>query len=122
MTAGPKYTYHWVEQQQEVKLTAGEYIEKILEWADNTLLDKNIFPTQTGVPFPDNFMSIISSIFRRIFRIYAHIYVHHVASMSQNNREFLEVSFKHFYFFSKEFSLIPENELRPLERVIKEFV
>jgi hypothetical protein len=40
-----------------------------------------IFPTRIGVPFPDNFRDICSNIFRRLFRVYGHIYHSHFESI-----------------------------------------
>ena len=32
---------------------------------------------EVGVPFPKNFVSMIKTIFKRLFRVYAHIYHSH---------------------------------------------
>ena len=43
-----------------------------------TLLDdERIFPTEIGKPFPSDFMEHIRNIFKRLFRVYAHIYYCH---------------------------------------------
>ena len=37
----------------------------------------NRFLIYEGIPFPKNFMSVIKVIFKRLFRVYAHIYHSH---------------------------------------------
>ena len=41
--------------------------------------DEQRFPSRLGVPFPPDFEELARSIFRRLFRVYAHIYHHHFA-------------------------------------------
>ena len=48
-----------------------------------TLLDdERIFPTEIGKPFPSDFMEHIRNIFKRLFRVYAHIYYCHFEKMT----------------------------------------
>jgi hypothetical protein len=39
--------------------------------------DPSVFPGQFGEPFPPNFMDVVRTIFKRLFRVYAHIYHSH---------------------------------------------
>lgn len=39
--------------------------------------DPGVFPGQFGEPFPTNFMDVVRTIFKRLFRVYAHIYHSH---------------------------------------------
>lgn len=39
--------------------------------------DEHIFPLQLGTAFPKNFQSTVKVIFKRLFRVYAHIYHSH---------------------------------------------
>ena len=77
MSAGPKYEYLWADGSNvktPMKVSAGEYIEFLMVWVENQLNNENIFPSVIGVPFPKNFLQIIKVIFKRLFRVYAHIY------------------------------------------------
>ena len=47
----------------------------------NLLDDERIFPTEIGKPFPSDFMEHIRNIFKRLFRVYAHIYYCHFERM-----------------------------------------
>ncbi|KAA6374601.1 MAG: putative MOB kinase activator 1B [Streblomastix strix] len=126
MCAGPKYEYRWadgVKIKKPVKLSAPEYVDALMTWVQNQLDDEAIFPSKIGVPFPKNFQSVVKNIFKRLFRIYAHIYHGHFNKIVQLGEEaHLNTCFKHFLFFIQEFQLVPREELAPLEDLIKRIV
>lgn len=41
-----------------------------------------MFPQQFGQPFPPNFMEVAKTIYKRLFRVYGHIYHHHFKQVS----------------------------------------
>jgi MOB kinase activator 1 len=52
------------------------------------------------VAFPKNFLAMIKTIFKRLFRIYAHIYHSHFQMILALGLEYhLNTCFKHFIFF-----------------------
>ncbi|PWA83434.1 Mob1/phocein [Artemisia annua] len=57
-----------------------------------------ICPTMTaGVPFPANFRDVVKTIFKRLFRVYAHIYhTHFQKIVSLKEEAHLNTCFKHF--------------------------
>ena len=79
-------------------------------------------PTPTpppGTPFPKNFEAVVKTIFRRLFRVYAHIYHSHFQKIVELGAEaHLNTCFKHFIYFVTEFRLIEDKELRPLTDLI----
>jgi MOB kinase activator 1 len=80
MSAGPKYEYLWADGQSvktPLKVSASEYIDYLMTWVENQLNNEHLFPTQIGVMFPKNFSATIKVIFKRLFRVYAHIYHTH---------------------------------------------
>ena len=80
MSAGPKYEYHWADGQtvnKPIKCSAPKYIDYLMTWVQDQLDDENIFPSKIGVKFPPNFQSIVKTILKRLFRVYAHIYHQH---------------------------------------------
>jgi MOB kinase activator 1 len=90
-----------------------------MTWVQNQLDDENIFPSKIGVPFPKTFQSQVKNIFKRLFRIYAHIYhAHFPKIVSLGEEAHLNTSFKHFIFFVQEFNLIDKKELAPLQELI----
>ena len=75
--------------------------------------------TIKGVPFPKTFQSTVKTVFKRLFRVYAHIYHSHFPKIvSLGEEAHLNTSFKHFIFFVQEFKLIEPKELAPLQELI----
>lgn len=71
------------------------------------------------VPFPKNFRDVVKNIFKRLFRVYAHIYYSHFHKIvSLGEEAHLNTCFKHFYYFIVEFNLIDKKEMEPLQELI----
>ena len=123
MCAGPKYEYMWAdgkEIKRPMAVSAPRYVDFLMTWVQNQLDDEKLFPTQLGVPFPPDFVERVQNIFKRLFRVYAHIYYCHFERMSALGAEpHLNTCFKHFVYFVYEFNLIPNRtELSPLQELI----
>jgi len=122
MSAGPKYEYHWADGttiKKAIKVSAPEYVDYLMTWVQNQLDDESIFPSKIGVPFPKNFQPLVKNIFKRLFRVYAHIYHSHFPKIvSLGEEAHLNTSFKHFIYFIQEFSLVEKKELAPLQELI----
>ena len=59
------------------------------------------------------------TIFKRLFRVYAHIYFSHYDKISQSGADdLLNTAFKHFYLFIEEFNLVNSKEMAPLQSLI----
>ena len=123
MSAGPKVAYLWADGKKvkkPVELSAPEYIENLFEWTFEQLSDPQVFPQDDEAKFPRHFQKVIKTIFKRIFRMYAHVFHSHFAQLkSQGAEAHLNSSFKHMTFFILEFDLIEENELKPLDNLIQ---
>lgn len=39
--------------------------------------DERVFPQSFGAPFPPNFLAVVQTIYKRLFRVYGHIYHSH---------------------------------------------
>jgi len=122
MSAGPSFQYRWmdgVKVKKPVEVSAPEYVDLLLTWVESQLNDEAIFPIQIGGTFPKNFQSVVKTIFKRYFRVYAHIYHSHFARIARVGAEaHLNTCFKHFLAFVNEFKLIEAKELEPLSEVI----
>lgn len=122
MSAGSKFEYHWADGviiKKAIKCSAPEYVDYLIKWIQNQIDDERIFPSKMGAPFPKNFKDSIKTIFKRLFRVYAHIYHHHFGKIVTLKLEaHLNTSFKHFIKFAYEFQLIQKSELVPLQEVI----
>ena len=54
------------------------------------------------MPFPHNFVDVVKVVFKRLFRVYAHIYhshFKHVCSLGEEAH--LNTCFKHFMYFAQ---------------------
>mmetsp|Transcript_8586 Transcript_8586/g.21359 ORF Transcript_8586/g.21359 Transcript_8586/m.21359 type:complete len:215 (-) Transcript_8586:174-818(-) len=122
MTAGPKYEYLWQDTDKyktPTKLPAPKYIDVMMDWADKQLSDEAIFPVVPGSKFPSNFLVVVKSITRRLFRVYAHVYHHHLDEiMAVGAEAHLNTCFRHFMYFSQEFGMLPVKETEPLKEII----
>ena len=125
MTAGPKFNYLWQDTEaykSPTAVPAHKYIELLFNWLDNMLDDPHVFPPDSAVPFPKNFQDIVKQIFKRLFRVYAHVYYHHLEDIRRAELEpHFNTAFRHFYTFIHEFDLIPQKELEPLKQIIQSF-
>ncbi|KAL7166667.1 hypothetical protein ACSBR2_037352 [Camellia fascicularis] len=105
MTAGPKYEYRWadgVQIKKPMEVSAPKYVEYLMDWIESQLDDESIFPQRLGAPFPPNFREVVKTIFKRLFRVYAHIC--------------------HSHFQKIEFGLIDKKELAPLQELVESIV
>lgn len=122
MDAGPKIEYKWADGQnikKPIKLPAVDYCSRLFQWVKDQLDDECIFPSKIGDPFPVDFSNISNNIFKRLFRVYGHVYHNHLDVIVKNQLEaHLNLSFKHFILFVKEFDLIADKDLAPLKCLI----
>ena len=80
--------FRWI-QWRRLRNAPGMRFQHGLQWTwthyqhqhpitiQHQLDDQAIFPTKPGVPFPPNFRDVCGNIFRRLFRVYAHVYHSH---------------------------------------------
>jgi len=125
MSAGSRFEYLWADGKKvktPIAVSAPEYVEYLMAWVHEQLDDPTIFPSETGTPFPKNFVQVVKKIFQRIFRVYAHIYHCHFAEVVGLKAEaHLNTSFKHLAYFIQEFDLVVANDLTPLQELIDTF-
>ena len=61
-------------------------------------------------------------VFKKLFRVYAHVYHHHLEEFVKRNAEVhLNTSFKYFGMFVREFGLITKKEEAPLRKLLQQF-
>jgi MOB kinase activator 1 len=123
MSAGPKYEWYWADGKnikKPIGVSAPEYVDYLMEWIQSMFEDPTIFPPEEKQGFPPTFVEVIKQIFKRLFRVFAHIYYHHTKEILQEGVEAaLNTGFKHFYLFVKEFDLIDPKDMVPLEHLTK---
>ena len=126
MSAGPKYTYLWADGvtiQVPIKVPAPDYIGYLMEWVDGQISNPKLMPSDPEAAFPADFRNQAKTIFKRLFRVYAHIYHSHFTQFAQLQLEkHLNTCFKRYVFFVKEFALVEDKELAPLQQLITSFL
>jgi len=124
MKAGDKFEYKWMDGvsiKKPISCSATEYVDYLMDWIQGLMDNQDIFPQEVGKEFPRNFKNVVGDIFRRLFRVYAHIYIYHHDEIERNKTEaHLNTNFRHFLFFCEEFDLIPDPQLAPLQSLIDE--
>ncbi|CAD6593730.1 MAG: Mitotic exit network component [Alectoria sarmentosa] len=109
MKATDEFEYLWQDSEnfkRPTKMPAPEYIEHLMAWVQSNIDNESMFPSRIGVPFPKTFPVLIRQIFKRLYRVYAHIYCHHYPVIVQLGLEpHLNTSFKHYVLFVDEHSL-----------------
>ena len=65
----------------------------------------------------------MKKIYRRLFRVYAHMYLQHFQEIRASDAEaHLNSMFKRFVFFALSHDLLNRTETLPLDNLIKAFV
>lgn len=121
MSAG-SYNFAWCdgeEFKEPAHMSAPRYIEHLLLWVEKHLADESFLPISDGMPFPLHYRETIKVIHKRLFRIYAHTFHCHFNELLEGGADaHLNHSFKRFIYFVKEFSLLEEQDLNPLQDLI----
>ena len=87
-------------------MPAPEYIEHLMAWVQSNIDNEATFPSRIGVPFPKHFPATLRQLFKRLYRVYAHIYCHHYPVIVHLGLEpHLNTSFKHYVLFVNEHEL-----------------
>ena len=122
MCAGDSVEYKWAEADGSVtSMPAARYMSRLIEEVDQRLIDQTLVPTD-GSPMPPHLRPELEKMLRRLFRVYAHAYVHHFGTIQDCDAEaHVNCSFKHFLFFVLEFQLVKIEEMLPLEGLIRKF-
>ena len=86
MNAGPKIQYKWADgvMKQPTQVSAPKYVDLLMAWVQSQLDDQALFPTKPGDPFPDDFMPRARNVYRRLFRVYAHVFHQHYETIVSN--------------------------------------
>ena len=105
--------------KKPIEVSAPAYTALLMEWIEQLLDNERVFPVGAGEPFSPDFVDTVKKIFRRLFRVYAHIYHSHFNQVCELGEEaHLNSLFKHFIFFSNHFDLIVPQEIAPLQELV----
>ena len=105
--------------KKPIKCAAPEYVDYLMTWIEQKVNNETIFPSSPDTPFPSNFKNEVKTIFKRLFRVYAHIYYSHFDQVQKLGEEaHLNTAFRHFMLFVWEFRLIKKEEIVPLNSLV----
>ena len=124
MAAGSHYSYYWTDfnGSDPVPMSAREYILTLFQSISDVFSNPPFNACDKG-EFPESFMYMCRAIFKKLFRVYAHVYHHHLIEFTKNGTEaHLNTSFKRFVLFEREFKMISTNEELPLRKLIYRLV
>ncbi len=133
MKATDEFEYLWQDSEnykRPTKMAAPAYIEQLMSWVQGNIDNEAVLPSRigkettppprgqangrttatdrpnAGVPFPKSFPALVRQIFKRMYRVYAHIYCHHYPVIRELGLEpHLNTSFKQYVLFIDEHSL-----------------
>ncbi|ESW96053.1 maintenance of ploidy protein mob1 [Ogataea parapolymorpha DL-1] len=124
MIATQEYEYLWQDpmnrsSNKPTSMSAPGYVEALMVWIQGFLDDDSIFPTKMGVGFPKQFPSLVRTIMKRLFRVYAHMYCHHFDEINELGLQtHLNTSLKHFVLFCSEFHILTSKDYGPLDELV----
>jgi MOB kinase activator 1 len=116
--AGPHYEYYWEDEDtaKPVQLSAPEYFTMLKRWIRRQLTNKKLFPP-TGDLGPDA-IAILKTVYRRLARILAHLYMCHFSQIRKQNLEtVMNTVLVHYSRFAEAFDLVQLSELEMLKPV-----
>jgi len=113
----PGFEYRWSQPgKKPMRVSSPEYVDYVMSWIEANLDNPSIFPVLEDDPWPDDFESYITDMFRRLFRIFAIIFHRSFDEIEKLDAvAHLNTVFKHFMFFCFEFSLVDDKETAALK-------
>ncbi len=137
-------------RREPVELPAYEYMTLMQRWISGKIDDTKIFPTEaSGVSFaynpnfsttplsqltnpgerdwvgkrsgfPENFVDVCQTIFRQMFRVYAHLYWAHFLDpfYHLNLEKQLNSCFSHFILTATALEMLKPHEIEPMQPLI----
>lgn len=115
----PGFEYRWSDSSGKapVRVSAPEYVDFVLTWIEAQVDNPAIFPVNENENFPPEFVAhYVKDIFKRMFRVFAIIYHRHFDKITElDAAAHLNTCFKHFMFFSINFDLVEEQELKAMK-------
>ncbi|EPS45262.1 hypothetical protein H072_736 [Dactylellina haptotyla CBS 200.50] len=123
MKATDEFEYLWQDNdkyKKPTKMPASQYVEHLMSWVQRSIDDDKVFPSRNGVEFSPEFRPLITNFFKRLARVYAHVYCHHfpiIGALALDKH--MNTSFKHFVLFVKEFKLdVGRDYWGPLQELV----
>lgn len=128
MTAGRRFEYLWadgVKYIKPVKLAAPDYVQHLMSWVEK-MLEPYVSRrklTKSGKFVDESWKKVFKFVFKRLFRVYAHIYHSHMKIIDELKvQKHLNTSFKRFVLFVDEFNIVSLDYMEPLASIVRKIL
>lgn len=108
--------YFWLDEKgKRLKLTAPQYVDYVMTFAQKAINDESVFPTKFDKEFPSTFVLKVKRIMKLLYHVVAHIYHSHFKEIVLLNlHPHLNCIFAHMVLFNERFKLIDDKEVEVL--------
>nr|CAG4646591.1 EOG090X0E0F [Macrothrix elegans] len=112
--------YTWIDDRgKKIRLSAPQYIDYVMTYAQRTVNDESIFPTKFAQEFPVTYEQVLKKIQRLLFHVVAHLYHRHFRELLLLGLHgHLHALFAHLILFNSRFRLIDEKETEILNDLV----
>lgn len=112
--------YTWIDERgKKIRLSAPQYIDYVMTYAQRTVNDESIFPTKFDRDFPATYETILRKIQRLLFHVVAHLYHRHFRELLLLGLHgHLHGLFAHLILFNSRFRLIDDKETEILHDLV----
>ncbi|KAL9055298.1 MAG: hypothetical protein Q9162_003605 [Coniocarpon cinnabarinum] len=135
-----EFTYTWLDSERRpIKIPAQQYIFLVQKWILGKINDQRIFPQGNSGPsdeaiknptkdwvgkmsgFPSSFEHDVKTVYRQMFRCYAHLYHGHWLEPFYHLSAYKELNtcFIHFVNVGKLFNLLDDKDLKPMQPLVE---
>nr|CAG4640388.1 EOG090X0E0F [Daphnia pulex] len=112
--------YTWIDERgKKIRLSAPQYIDYVMTYAQRTVNDEGIFPTKFAHEFPATYETVLRKIQRLLFHVVAHLYHRHFRELLLLGlHSHLHGLFAHLILFNSRFRLIDDKETEILNDLV----
>nr|CAG4649704.1 EOG090X0E0F [Scapholeberis mucronata] len=112
--------YTWIDERgKKIRLSAPQYIDYVMTYAQRTVNDEGIFPTKFAQEFPATYETVLRKIQRLLFHVVAHLYHRHFRELLLLGlHSHLHGLFAHLILFNSRFRLIDDKETEILNDLV----
>ena len=106
-----------------ISIPARTYMKFCLLWTQKQLKDPEVIASTPTALYATEILSTWKMMYRRLLRIYAHLYINHKEDFDKVGvlGLVLEYMFRRFIFFGIETGLTSKKELLPVKGTMKKF-
>ncbi len=118
------YEYMWcdgVTFVQPISIPARTYMKFCLLWTQQQLKDPKVITTAPNALYSDNLISTWKMVYRRLLRVYAHLFINHGEDYDKNGvlGSVLQCMLRRFLMYGIESGLTSKKELLPVKQILK---